>query len=433
MPWILNLVYLMLVTLASPVLLYRSVIYGKYRDGWAEKLIGQLPKLSVDRSRIWFHAVSVGEVLQLRTVLAEFKSRYPKFDVVISTTTSTGHAVAVEKFPQHTVCYFPLDFSWSVRRAIQRIQPTVIVLVELELWPNFILRAANADIPLVLINGRISERSHRGYRRIGLLTRRLLGCFDAIAAQNGTYAERVVDLGAPAERVSVTGTVKFDHVETDRRNAKTQELGHILGIGDDERVLIAGSTQAPEEEFALDTWQALRSERPDLRLVLVPRHQERFNEVARLVENRDLPLLRRSQLRDGAQIEDATSVLLLDTLGELGACWGLADIAFVGGSLTDRGGQNMIEPAGYGAAVLFGPNTRNFHDVVEALLSQKAARVVADRDDLTRTVARLLDDPELAHRQGLAAQEFVLSQQGATTQTVETISAILTESMRAAA
>jgi 3-deoxy-D-manno-octulosonic-acid transferase len=425
MPWLLNVAYLALLAAVSPILCWRIVVRGKYRTGWREKLLGRVPRRAGNRPCLWFHAVSVGEVLQLEPVLKELRSRLPAVELVISTTTPTGRSVAESKFPGDTVCYFPLDFSWAVRQAVARLRPTAIVLVELELWPNFILHARRSGIPLALINGRLSERSLRGYRRLRPLVARLLGSLQAIAVQNPAYADRFAELGAPRDRLSITGSIKFDRVTTDRSNTKSAELRTAFGIAATDRVFVAGSTQETEESAALDTYLSLRERFPALRLIVVPRHKERFDDVARLVESRGLPLCRRSSVRSSAPpVTSDRPVLLLDTLGELAACWGLADVAFVGGSLTNRGGQNMIEPAGYGAAVLFGPNTRNFRDVVEMLLSADAARVVRNGGELTAAVADCLLHPEQAKKQGARAQQLVLSQQGATLRTMEILAAL---------
>lgn len=432
MSWLLDLAYLAFLAAASPILLWRMIVRGKYRSGWTEKLLGHVPPRAGDRPCLWFHAVSVGEVLQLQPVLDGLRERLPDVELVISTTTPTGRAVALSKFPHDRVCYFPLDFSWAAREALRRLRPTAVVLVELELWPNFILIAHRAGIPLALINGRVSEHSYRGYMRIRFLMARLLRCFDALAAQNETYAARLATLGAPEERLHVTGSIKFDRVATDRHNPRTAELRRFFGIRESEPVFIAGSTQEPEEAIALDAYEALRMRFPELRLILVPRHKERFEEVARLVESRRLPLVRRSRPDSAAPTRAASArdaanerpVLLLDTLGELAACWGLADVAFVGGSLTNRGGQNMIEPAGYGAALLFGPNTHNFRDVVELLLAENAATVVYNDAEVVSTVAHFLENPAQARAQGSRAQKLVLDQQGATALTVEILAGL---------
>lgn len=437
LPWALNLLWCGVLLAVFPVLLYRALRHGKYRHAWRERFFGELPESprelsGTGRERFWFHAVSVGEVLLLEPVLKELTERQPDAEIVISATTHTGLDVARSRFPQHTVCCFPLDFTWAVRRAIERVRPTRIVLVELELWPNFILEASRSSAQLSLINGRLSERSFRGYSKAGWLMRRLIRSFDRLAVQNDAYARRFVALGAPVDRVTVTGSVKFDGVASDRENPRTNALRSTLGLAPDEPVFVAGSTVDPEEDVVLDAWQAARRQYPDLRLILVPRHKERFDEVARLIESRNLTVLRRSRqhseskpdvdrsafLDDGLPPE-MPPVILLDTLGELSACWGLADFAFVGGSMASRGGQNMIEPAGYGAAICFGPDTRNFRDVVTALLELDAARVVYDSIELEETLLAWLGDRESATRQGQRAQDYVLNQHGATSRTVD--------------
>jgi 3-deoxy-D-manno-octulosonic-acid transferase len=445
LPWLLNVLWGGVLLAVSPVLLYRSLRHGKYRHSWRQRLLGELPQMrDGSNPRFWFHAVSVGEVLLLETVLGELTEREPRAEIVISVTTQTGLDLARCRFPEHTVCCFPLDFSWAVRRAIRRIRPTRIVLVELELWPNFILEAARVGIPLSLVNGRLSERSFRGYSKAGWLMRPLISSFGQLAVQSDEYARRFVELGAKSDRVTVTGSVKFDRVATDRENAQTKALRVAFGLTSREPVFVAGSTVAPEEDVALEAWQEARREYPRLRLILVPRHKERFEEVARMVESRNLKLLRRSRL-EGDPIPVSTShaeaatdaclpveaflndglppefppVILLDTLGELSACWGLADFAFVGGSLANRGGQNMIEPAGYGAAICFGPDTRNFRDVVAALLKRDAAKVVEDSIDLEETLLCWLADHAAAQAQGSRARDFVLSQHGATSKTID--------------
>lgn len=432
MAWLLNLAYCGLLLLVSPWLVYRAIRQGKYRRGWKAKLWGAVPCRVSDRRCLWLHAVSVGEVMQLRPIIDSLERQEPGLEFVISVTTTTGYDVALERYPRCQVIYYPLDFSWAVRRALDRIRPTAIGLVELELWPNFLFAAAERNIPVMLINGRISERSFRGYLRIRPIVASMLQTIRRLLVQNEVYGERLKQLGAPASRVSVTGSIKFDGAQSDRNNPKTADLRQILGLRDGERVFIAGSTQEPEEQYALDAWLALRPKYPNLRLILVPRHKERFEEVARIVEEQyRLPLLRRSRVTGksaASPAPDVTPVILLDTLGELSACWGLADFAFVGGSLTGRGGQNMIEPAGYGAAVMFGPNTWNFKDVVDLLLGRQAAIVVRSAEELTARLEELLARPEQAAALGRRAKALVTSQRGATERTVGLISATLVES-----
>ena len=409
--WLLNSLYLLIVLAIAPFLVYRRITQGKYRRGWSQKLTGRVERRYPDRMCLWFHAVSVGEVLQLQKVLEETRSRFPDAEFFLTVTTETGYDLAKTKYPESTVSFFPLDFSWAVSNALNAIRPDLMVLV--------------------LINGRMGEKSFRGYLRIRPLMKRLLSCFEVLAVQTETYADRLKSLGAPEDRVIVTGNIKFDRVETDRSNPKTTELRRGFGLNDSDRVLIAGSTQDPEEDYAIESWLALRKDLPRLRLIIVPRHKERFEEVASLIRKRGCSVVRRSEIVAGksasiAEIPaDQPVVFLVDTLGELAACWGLADIAFVGGSLTNRGGQNMIEPAGYGAAVLFGPNTWNFKDVTEALLSQNAARVVTGPDEMRETILLLLKHPEEANGLGEAARTFVVSQRGATVRTVNLITKAL--------
>lgn len=423
-----NLCYLMLIAIALPVLVWRMVVQGKYRQGWSQKFLGKLPERNTGRPVVWFHAVSVGEVLLLRSIITELTTERDDLDIVISTTTHTGQDVAKEKFPDCTVCYCPLDFSWAVRNGLTRVRPDLLVLVELELWPNLIREAGRQQIPIAIINGRLSEKSYRGYRQLKPLIGGLLKRFQTIAVQSETYADRFLALGADLGTVQITGSVKFDQVNLERDNPRTLELRQLFGLRDEETILIAGSTQSPEEEYVLEAYRSLKDTHPNLRLIVVPRHKERFEQVARLISDRGFPLLRRSRIDERPEIDsESHPVILLDTLGELGTCWGLADIAYVGGSLTNRGGQNMIEPAAYGAAVMFGPNTQNFRDVVLLLLAADAAQVVPDKGSLEPMIRQSLEDPQSAFAQGHRARNVVLPQQGATARTMRCLLELLPE------
>ncbi len=445
MPYLLNFCYLLLLLLASPWLVLAAVSKGKYREGYAAKFLGLVPRRTSDKTCVWLHAVSVGEVNLLAPLIREIQRRRPDWQCVVSTTTTTGMALARKKYSKLTVFYCPLDFSWAVRAAMRRIRPDLLVLVELELWPNLIRSARRSGAKVAVVNGRLSEHSFRGYRRIRPLVARLLRQIDVVAVQDETYADRFRSLGARPESICVTGSMKYDGAQTDRNNPLTRQLAELARFADDDVVLLAGSTQEPEEAVALEVFKQLSPSWPELRLVLVPRHPDRFQAVARLLDESGLPWQRRTALEEpraagfipaltepqekrrdkpGGSLMGARDarVLLVDVVGELGAWWGTAQIAYVGGSLGDRGGQNMIEPAAYGAAVSFGPNTRNFRDVVAAMLDRDAAVVVRDAADLTRFVRRCLEDPAHAKALGTRARDLIRGQLGATEQTFQLLS-----------
>ena len=424
MPYLLNLFYLLLILAALPWLVFAAVRKGKYREGYAEKLLGRVPRRASDRTCVWLHAVSVGEVNLLAPLIREIAARRPDWQCVVSTTTMTGMALAKNKYAELTVFYCPLDFSWAVRTAMRRIRPELLVLAELELWPNLIRAARRHGARVAVINGRLSEHSFGGYRRIRPLVARLLGQVDLVAAQDETYAERFRVLGAAPDQVHVTGSMKYDGAQTDRDNPTTRRLRELAGFGEHDVVFLAGSTQEPEEVVAVDVYRRLSQKWPRLRLVLVPRHPDRFEAVGRLLETSGMAWQRRTELDDRQPDRDAR-VLLVDVVGELGAWWGTAGIALVGGSLGSRGGQNMIEPAAYGAAVCFGPNTRNFRDIVALMLEQQAAAVVRDGLEMTRFVGRCLDEPAYANELGRRAQELIARQQGAAERTVQLISRLM--------
>jgi len=416
---ILNLCYAVLLLVLSPALVWKRIRVGKYRRGWSQKLCGTLPvRQDFQRPLIWFHAVSVGEVMQLRQVLACLQARAPALQILITTTTETGFDVAREKFPEHAVAFLPLDFTWAVRQALRRVRPDLVVLVELELWPNFLREAARQQIPVALVNGRLSPRSHRGYSRVKWLIEPLLLRFSRIGVQSAEYRDRFLSLGADPRSISITGSIKFDGVVTDRGNPRTQALRDWLQLQPDELVFIAGSTSEPEEDYAVDVYQRLLSQLPQLRLVIVPRHPERGPAILSLLRQRGMRVLQRSQ-PGILPMGTGPLVGLLDTVGELGACWGMADVAFVGGSFGPRGGQNMLEPAAYGAAVCHGPNTWNFRQVVELFAQSQATCTVQNPEELELFVRTMLTDRSQAQAMGQRAQQIVLSQQGATARTVD--------------
>ncbi|TWT39242.1 3-deoxy-D-manno-octulosonic acid transferase [Blastopirellula retiformator] len=420
MGWFLNILYLGALVAAMPFFAWSKLVRGRRRGGLLAKFFGLIPVRRGDAPCVWLHAVSVGEVNLLATVIQAIRAQSPSVEIYVTTTTHSGYELARARYDDCIVSYAPLDFTWAVKTALRRIRPQTLILAELEIWPNLISLSKARGVNVAIVNGRLSEKSYRGYRRVSSLLRPVLRKIDCIAVQDWSIAERFVALGVPAKRVIATGSLKFDGAETNRRNLKTMRLCRLAKIPSSAVVFLAGSTQAGEEEAALSAFLAAKPRHPDLRLILVPRHPERFDEVAAMLDESDVNWSRRSSL-ELSVVDPTASVLLVDTVGELGAWWGVADIAFVGGSFGRRGGQNMIEPAAYGAAVSFGPNTKNFRDIVQMLLAEEAAVMVADEAELTAFVGRCLDEPDWCETLGDNAQQVVASQIGAVERTMEAL------------
>jgi 3-deoxy-D-manno-octulosonic-acid transferase len=393
--------------------------------------ITPLPRREAGVSRIWLHGVSVGEIQLLSSLAREIDARAGAAGVavefVVSSSTTTGLDLAAKRFGAAVVFPCPLDFTWAVRRVVKAVDADLLVLGELELWPHLLDAAWRHRLPVVVANGRLSDSSARGYHRVAPLVRRMLSQVTLVSARSAADAARFRALGAPT--VVDAGSMKFDGVRGDRGAEDVRRLAKLAGFREDDVVFLAGSTQAPEEALAIDAYRAASADHPRLRLVIVPRHVERKPEIVALLDGSGLAWQARSTLDTERAAPDAR-VLLVDTTGELGAWWGTATIAFVGGSLDGkRGGQNMLEPAAYGAAVCFGPHTRNFADEVAVLLAAEAARVVADGPALTAFVHDcLVAEPPLAL--GTRAAATVAAHRGATGATAERILTLLSAGPR---
>lgn len=427
MRYLLNAVYLLVLVILFPWLLYKAITTGKYRTGLLEKFFGVVPRLPASKPVVWFHGVSVGEILMLRRIVKAFAERWPHYQIVVSTTTVTGMAEARKHLSHCVTCYWPLDFSWAINRGLRRLHPHLIVLAESEIWPNFLINAKRRGVPIAVINGRMSPRSGQRYQQWAWLTKPLLKRIDLFAMQTEEYAQQIRALDIPS--VYVTGNIKYDGVESKRGNARTVNMAKIFHLKPEDKVWIVGSTQAPEEAMALRIFQKLRQNIVNLKLIIVPRQKERFGEVAGLIKNANIPFQRRSDIRPDMEI--TASVILVDTIGELAAVWGLADVAFVGGSFDgQRGGQNMIEPAAFGAAVTFGPMTWNFRDTVTRLLEKNAAVAVQNEQHWYETTLELLQNIEKRQEMGQRACQFVQTQQGATRKTLELLDSFLQSSSK---
>ncbi len=405
--------------LLLPIVLGRLAWRGLRNRGywyrWGERFgFFPAPKL---RDPIWVHAVSVGETLAAAPLIRELLVRYPERSLVITTTTPTGSERVRALFGEQFVgqpggrvfhVYFPYDLPGAVRRFLDKTRPGLALVMETELWPNLFYCCARREIPVVIANARLSPRSARGYAKLGGLVRDTLDDISLIAAQGEGDAERFRGLGAPADKVTVMGNLKFDlHLPGDLED-RAEVLRRQLGTN--RAVWVAASTHEGEDEQVLDAFARLRERRPDTLLLLVPRHPERFARVASLARRRGYDVVLRSE---GRPCDAGTAVFIGDTLGELMLFYAAADVAFVGGSLVPTGGHNMLEPAALGVPVVFGPHLFNFADISRALLEMGGARQVEDSGELAEVVAELLDDPARRAEMGEAGRRLVAANRGA--------------------
>ena len=419
---ILNAIYAILLVALTPWLLIRILFLGKNRRGWGQKLLGLAPIRNSKSPCIWIHAVSVGEVNLLNPLVKQLRSRYPDFEFAISTTTETGYDLARKKFPDGIVFFCPTDFSWAVSNTIRRIRPELLLLTELELWPNLVSTARRHDVRVALINGRISEKSFVGYRRLRFIFSWALQHLNCAIVQTQDYANRMQQLGMPKERIYVCGNLKFDAMTGDQDLPTANLIAELANIQPGEFVFVAGSTQENEDRIAIDAYARLKPQFPNLRMLLVPRHPDRAHRLTRYFELQSIAFAFRSELDKPAT---SKPVLVVDTIGELAMCWSRADVAYVGGSMGGRGGQNMIEPSAIGIPVCFGPQTENFKDVVELLLSNNAAQVVRDRDELETLIRSALNKDSALAEMGIRAQRLVCAERGSTGRTIEILQPLI--------
>jgi len=410
--------------LSLPYWLYQVLRHGKYRRGFAERM-GRVParltgSLSRSQRIIWIHAVSVGEVLAVSGLVSQLRRSSPQHRVVLTTTTDTGQDLARKRFGEENVFYFPMDFAFAIRPYLRALKPELVVLAETEFWPNFLRLVHASGVRLAVVNGRISDRSWPSYQRFRWALRQMLAHIDLFLVQTEEDKSRLQSIGAEPERVHVTGNLKFDVtlpspppiVETLRCSLAAEGAGPVL---------VCGSTVDDEEAPLLKAFENLRVSHPHTVMVLAPRHPERFNSVAALLQQMAIASHRRSGWH-GERL--AGGVLLLDTIGELAALYALADVAFVGGSLVPRGGHNIIEPAQHGVAIVTGNHTENFRDIVGLFQSRDAVRIVG-LAELPLALMQLLDDDEGRLALGRRAKETILSQMGATFRTLEELKALL--------
>ncbi|WP_130470981.1 3-deoxy-D-manno-octulosonic acid transferase [Candidatus Magnetaquicoccus inordinatus] len=415
-----TLFVLILLLLTLPWWVIRSLRTGKYRGTMRQRLGFALPKPPVGAAPIWIHAVSVGEVMAAQGLLRALHARYPDSPLLLSTVTKTGQEIARSLPGISATFYLPLDLPWIVRRVLKHLQPRALIVMETELWPNLFQQCKLQQIPVILVNGRLSPRSFRHYRLFRWAMKPFLEPVHLFIMQSAADAERMLALGSDPQRVIHSGNLKYDQALQPPTPAQLQELAERLpppsGI-----IWLAASTHPGEEESILDSLQSLRPQWPTLRLILVPRHPERAATVGALIRQTPFQYALFSQLSAPWNEE----ILLVDQVGWLTRLYRYAHIAFVGGSLIPHGGQNMLEPASQGIPTLFGPHTVNFRQAVQQLLEKQAALQLPDRTALTPTVQQLLADPELRQQLGTRAQAVVASNSGALQRTLQALQPLL--------
>jgi 3-deoxy-D-manno-octulosonic-acid transferase len=459
------LIYSLLMGLAAlaltPYWLVQSARHGKYLSNLGQRLGFSFPGLnkrstsapssspgSSQQRAIWLHAVSVGEVLSSVALARELKDAFPELPLIVSTTTLTGQALARERLPfADGFLYFPLDWSFAVRRAFEAVKPAIVVIVETEIWPNFLRHSSRDNVPVVFVSGRISDRSFARYRRyfslfgfyLRPLLRRSLAFATDFLMQSETDAERIRALGAPADRVRVSGNLKYD-LALPAPTPFSQWLAAEAARLGRSPVIVAGSVVATEEPLALIAFGTLQGEFRRALLVLAPRKPERFDAAAKFIEDNHSKFVRRSALQvatpaqgfpsngsssTSARLPDDVTILLLDSIGELASLYGIADHAFVGGSLVTSGGHNILEPAAFGKVPVFGPSMENFSEMAARFVAADAAIQVPSPEDAGVAWIELQRDPQRMQRMSEAARRLVAESRGATDRAVAEITAVL--------
>lgn len=433
------LVYSIIFTIGFIVLLPRfafdAVTKGKYAAGFKQRM-GFLPALDAKGKRVvWLHCVSVGETNAARTFAVRLKQEFPEISLVVSTTTRTGQELAKTAFTNigELVFYFPFDWRSTVKRSLNRIRPSVVLLMETEIWPNFIRESYHTGARLCVVNGRLSEKSLTRYKKVKNFIRRVLGYLDLALMQENGDATRLMSLGIRASKVRVTGNLKFDHSTNETETALTTQLSERFGVDSNKRLIIAASTHAPEETWILEAFKEIRRSDSSLRLMLAPRHPERFDEVADLIKKTDVSFVRRSAAATSA--DKTAEIILLDSIGELRAAYPLAEIVFVGGSLIPHGGQSIFEPAASGKAIVTGPHTANFADAVKEFLDHDALIQlphIADSEiiaKLIETFEDLLSDKDKRADLGSHALNVMSQNGGSIAKTIEYLRPILDQNV----
>jgi len=411
-----------------PALLFKGKLHGDFSERFGVYSAEKRSSLERSKGAIWIQAVSVGEVALLKSFIPLLRQRYPSTPIVLSTITSSGNDLARRLFSKDAVIiYFPLDFSFIVKRVLDLVRPRLYVMVETEIWPNFLRRVSASSIPAALINGRISDRSFGKYRLARPFIKDILARIDSFCMQSDVDACRIISLGAPKNKVTVTGSMKFDITASfDEKGASY--LMSCLGLASGDELLVAGSTHRGEEEIIADLFSELKMEFPFLRLLIAPRHIERAGEVESAVKRSGLIPMRVSCLNEQRRTLNEQRIFILDIIGCLSDAYMIAALVFVGGSLVKHGGQNPIEPAALGKPVIFGPHMFNFKNIAEALLKGEGAVQVNDADGLKEAFRIFLKDSARRKTFGNNALDVIKRNRGATRKNLEALEKLIADS-----
>lgn len=431
-------VYSLLLTLGFLVLvprfLFDALRHGKYVAGFGERMGKLAPSKETGRPVVWLHCVSVGESQAARPLIAGIRQRFPDHTIVVSTTTLTGQKLAREIFKNEAarVFYFPFDWRWTVRRSLNAIRPSSVLIMETEIWPRFFLECQTQGIPLAIVNGRLSSQSFRRYKWIKFFLKRVLPALTRAVMQTETDAARLIELGLDQSRVAVSGNMKFDAGDPSSSSSLVAEFRDRYNITEATQLLIAASTHVPEESVVLEG--LAKAKRPNLRLLIAPRHPERFDDVASQLNRSGLQWSRRSSLPKAN--DKSCDAILLDTIGELSAIYSLATIVFVGGSISTTGGHNIVEPAAVGAAIITGPHMHNFAAITRAFVKAEAIIQLSggnhgeSANALAAAVNDLLNNDVRRHELQAKAKQLVELNRGATQRTLHYLEPILTASVQ---
>lgn len=421
MTFILDIFYLLAIVLLSPKVVYRMIFHKRYRGGFRDRF-GFIDRLHPNKKCIWIHAVSVGEVNATKTIVAKLKQQFPDHEIVISSTTDTGYARAKTLYDGNIkIFYFPLDIYPAMRNAFNNIKPNICLLMELEVWPNFSHIANKIKCPVVVINGRLSDKSFPRYKLIKPATKWMFRKVDLVLAQTDEYANRFIELGCNRQKVIVTNSLKYDTAHISDHVDGAEDLAKQLNLGQEQLFVFGGS--GPDEEcIAMQVFTKLKQLFPDLRMAVIPRKPERFDEVANLIEQSEFTFVRYSKVKsDGLTLTDKPAVILGDTMGDLKKFYSLADVVFVGRTLTAMGGSDMMEPTALGKCTIFGPHTFNFKQTVAALHAGNGAIEVESSEELFDAVQKCFTDKEFASSIADNGKEVIKQNQGATEKTVNEI------------